>query len=46
MENFPENENLNGQEEFSTVFSDPTEHTTKSFKNSNKRRIFGALPNF
>lgn len=46
MENFPENENLNGQEEFSTVFSDPTEHTTKSFKNSNKRRILAVLSAF
>ena len=46
MENFPENENLNEQEEFSTVFSDPTEHTTKAVKNGNKKRILTVLSAF
>lgn len=46
MENFPENENLNGQEEFSTVFSNPTEHTTKAVKNGNKKRILAVLSAF
>lgn len=46
MENFPENENLNEQEEFSTVFSNPTEHTTKAVKNGNKKRILTVLSAF
>ena len=39
MNNFPENENLNAEEEFSTVFSDPEQHKTVAQKNGNKKRL-------
>ena len=39
MNNFPENENIKNQEEFSTVFSDPEQHKTVVQKNGNKKRL-------
>ena len=39
MNNFPENENLNEQEEISTIFSDPTQHKKVATKNGNKKRL-------
>ena len=46
MTNFPENENLNentlaelsAEEEFSTIFSDPTEHRKKAKENKKRKR--------
>lgn len=39
MNNFPENENVKEQEEFSTVFSDPMQHKTVVKKDGNKKRL-------
>ena len=39
MNNFPENENLNEQEEISTIFSDPEQHKKVATKNGNKKRL-------
>ena len=39
MNNFPENENLNEEEEISTIFSDPTQHKKVVTKNGNKKRL-------
>ncbi len=39
MNNFPENQNNNSQEEFSTVFSDPKKHNEVNQKNGNKKRL-------
>lgn len=39
MNNFPENENIKNEEEFSTVFSDPEQHKTVVKKDGNKKRL-------
>ena len=39
MNNFPENENLTQDEEFSTIFSNPEKHKTVAVKNGNKKRL-------
>lgn len=39
MDKFPEKENINEEEEFSTIFSDPEQHKTVVQKNGNKKRL-------
>ena len=43
MENFPENQDINAENEESTVFSAPSEHSDEKLKSPKKRKIMAAV---